>query len=132
VYVALKVMPPVYFHAGKFLPFPGWQCWALCIPGYSWPFGLPGHTAGSGPTCLISIKSKTLKNSHFILFLFVLELSFYSGSNLHGILKNKYKWEQICRTNIYHKDRRIIESLRLEKTHRIIQSNHSPFTNGSR
>ena len=26
----------------------------------------------------------------------------------------------------------IIESLRLEKTHRIIQSNHSPFTNGSR
>ena len=27
---------------------------------------------------------------------------------------------------------RIIESLRLEKTHRIIQSNHSPFTNGSR
>jgi len=26
---------------------------------------------------------------------------------------------------------RIIESLRLEKTHRIIQSNHSPFTNGS-
>ena len=27
---------------------------------------------------------------------------------------------------------RIIESLRLEKTHRIIQSNHPPFTNGSR
>jgi len=27
---------------------------------------------------------------------------------------------------------RIIESLRLEKTHRIIQSNHSPITNGSR
>ena len=27
---------------------------------------------------------------------------------------------------------RIIESLRLEKTHRIIQSKHSPFTNGSR
>jgi len=26
----------------------------------------------------------------------------------------------------------IIESLRLEKTHRIIQSNHSPITNGSR
>jgi len=26
---------------------------------------------------------------------------------------------------------RIIESLRLEKTHRIIQSNHSPITNGS-
>jgi len=26
---------------------------------------------------------------------------------------------------------RIIESLRLEKTHRIIQSKHSPFTNGS-
>jgi len=29
----------------------------------------------------------------------------------------------------YH---RIRESLRLERTHRIIQSNHSPFTNGSR
>ena len=28
-------------------------------------------------------------------------------------------------------DHRIIESLRLEKTHRIIQSNHLPFTNGS-
>jgi len=28
-------------------------------------------------------------------------------------------------------DHRIIESLRLEKTHRIIQSNQSPFTNGS-
>ena len=27
---------------------------------------------------------------------------------------------------------RIIESPRLEKTHRIIQSNHSPITNGSR
>jgi len=27
---------------------------------------------------------------------------------------------------------RIIESLRLEKTHRIIQSNHLPTTNGSR
>ena len=26
---------------------------------------------------------------------------------------------------------RIIESLRLEKTHRIIQSNHLPITNGS-
>ena len=26
---------------------------------------------------------------------------------------------------------RIIESQRLEKTHRIIQSNHSPFTNGT-
>ena len=26
---------------------------------------------------------------------------------------------------------RILESLRLEKTHRIIQSNHSPVTNGS-
>jgi len=30
------------------------------------------------------------------------------------------------------KSYRIIESLRLEKTHRIIQSNHSPFTDGSR
>ena len=28
-------------------------------------------------------------------------------------------------------DHRIIESQRLEKTHRIIQSNHSPITNGS-
>ena len=31
----------------------------------------------------------------------------------------------------YLKNHRIIESPRLEKTHRIIQSNHSPFTNGS-
>jgi len=31
-----------------------------------------------------------------------------------------------------HSFHRIIESLRLEKTHRIIQSNHSPFTTGSR
>ena len=28
------------------------QCWAWCTPGYTWPFWLPGLTAGSCSTCL--------------------------------------------------------------------------------
>lgn len=30
---------PAQMSAGQSLALPGWQCWAWCIPGYSWPFG---------------------------------------------------------------------------------------------
>ena len=49
-------------------------------------------------------------------------------------LKEWYMWfNWVGGSTCYHLPfHRIIQSLRLEKTHGIIQSNHSPFTNGSR
>jgi len=43
-----------------------------------------------------------------------------------------FLWGVPILTQLFTQDHRILESLRLEKAHRIIQSNHSPFTNGSR
>jgi len=47
----LDVRPHSAEQSGTIPSLAQWQCWAWGTQGHSWPFRLPGHSAGSCSTC---------------------------------------------------------------------------------
>jgi len=137
-----------------------WRCsryvWTLCWGTWFvenhwwWVNGWTGWSCGSFPTLVIlwfydskshcqckAWKQQFGKNEHFIDHLQGAQGRLQTTARFMYCLFGMGRFPCFMITSqgsrktpgVYH---RTIESLRLEKTHRVIQSNHSRITNGSR